>query len=359
MSKLSVAEAIQQTESRFLSVAPTSMNYEAEKGFAIQLLKNNAYLMKAAVESPASLQQSITNVAAIGLSLNPAEKLAYLLPRNVKVDRNRWETRIFLEPSYMGLVRLATNSGSIEWVQAASVYLSDEFTDNGPGERPTHQYNAFSKDRGEFVGVYCVAKTGSGDYLTTVMTSEEVLSIRDRSEAWKKGQYGPWKDDFSEMAKKSVVRRAFKMWPMTNERAAHAVDLSNVNEGFEPILTDPTGAGDYTAEQKEYFDQLISNGDDLAMWVFEQTLDNENLFSSLYHSFEKGTKGKNQQAIESLLKKGREKTDGMLADIEGALQANDAVAVSEIIEELTDDERNYIIGRLSPEAQSFAREVAA
>ena len=346
-----IAEVINQTESRFMEVCPASMNYGAEKGFAIQLLKNNSYLMKAAQSNPDSLQQAITNVAAIGLSLNPAEKQAYLIPRNMKVG-NSWQTRIFLEPSYMGLIRLATNSGSIEWVQALPVYQNDEFIDNGAGERPTHKYSPFSKERGEFVGVYCVAKTCTGDFLTSVMPADDVFSIRDRSEAWKKGQYGPWKDDFNEMAKKAVVRRAFKMWPMTDERAAHAVDLSNVNEGFEPILSAPSG-GEYTAEQKEYFDQMIEQGDAIGMVVFEQTIDNETTFTNLYHSFEKGTKTKYMRIIDALLKSGHDKVMSICADIEGSI--SDDVAIAEIWEELTADEQGYIMTKLSSETQSIIR----
>ncbi len=210
-----LAKMIDTTEERFKEVAPVSINFESEKGFAIQHLMNNSYLMSVAEGNHASLLQAISNVAFIGLSLNPAEKQAYLIPRTVKID-NKFVSKIFLEPSYMGLCKLATDSGSIEWVQANCVRENDTFQDNGPGERPTHMYNAFSKARGEFVGVYCVAKTHTGDFLTTVMDCDDVYSIRERSEAWKKGKFGPWATDFNEQAKKTVVRRGFKMWPRTN-----------------------------------------------------------------------------------------------------------------------------------------------
>lgn len=356
---MDLAQALEQTESRFLEIAPQSINYQAEKGFAIQVLRNNSYLKKAAYESPVSLQQAIINVAAIGLSLNPAEKLAYLLPRNVKVGPNQWQTRIFLEPSYMGLIRLATNSGSIEWVQAAPYFADDkEVIDNGPGEKPTHIYDARKKasQRGEFEGVYCVAKTATGDYLTTFMDAETVYGIRDRSEAWKQKQSGPWRDDFYEMAKKAVIRRAFKTWPLTDERAAHAIELSNVNEGFEPILTSPN-INQYTADQKDYFDQMIESGNSLGMFVYQRTLDNESLFTNLYHSFEKGSKGKFQRVVDSLLSSGREKAESIIVDLESSMQSNDDVAAMEIWESLSEDERKYIKLNISIESQAFINEL--
>ncbi len=217
----SIAEVIEIAGERFKQIAPVHMKYESEKGFAIQILKNNDYLMSIAQASPTSLQQAITNVAAIGLSLNPAEKQAYLITRTIKTKdangKDKWEKRIFLEPSYVGLCKLATDSGSIEWVHAAAVHENDTFINNGPGEKPLHQYQAF-KDRGPMVGVFCTAKTSKGDYLTTDMDMAQIESVRDRSEAWKANKSGPWATDFKEMARKTVVRNAFKMWPRTDER---------------------------------------------------------------------------------------------------------------------------------------------
>lgn len=333
-NQLTVTEAIDQTEERFKVVAPL-MSFDKEKGFAVQLLQNSPYLMKAATSSPNSLMQAITNIAAIGLSLNPAEKLAYLLPRTVKDSEGKYVSKIFLEPSYMGLCKIATDSGSIKWVQAAMVYSDDSFTDNGPGEKPTHTYKAFDKDRGSVDGVYCVAKTEDGDYLTTVMTAAEIMNIKERSELGKTGK-GPWGTDFKEMAKKSVVRQAFKLWPRSAGGAMdQAVHMSNENEGFEPIQTAPKFSS-FTAEQKNYFDQLIEKGDGLAMFVFYGSFDLNaddgfSVWSSLFNSFEKGTKGKYGKIVNDLIKTGESIFLDCLTVIEEGLGIDDA-AVLEAIE---------------------------
>jgi len=270
------------------------------------------------------LQAAICNVAAIGLSLNPAEKLAYLIPRNMKVD-NKWVNKIFLEPSYMGLIRLATNSGSIQWANAALVYADDVFIDNGMGDKPEHKYTAFGK-RGSVVGAYCVAKTSGGDYLTTIMSLDEINGIMERSESVKKARkdnkpiFGPWASDWGEQAKKTVIRRAFKTWPRSDSRMAEAVHLSNENEGFEPILTAPD-MDKYTAKAKEFFDQIMQDDDDLEMYVLQQTTPRQE-FTSLYHSFpdynkltkeqkSNGGKGKGfyQKIIDELLRTGDIKFD--------------------------------------------------
>lgn len=339
----SIAQVIELAGERFNQIAPAHMKYDAEKGFAIQLLKNNDFLMQAAQQSPASLQQAITNVAAIGLSLNPAEKLAYLITRSVKTGDNKWENRVFLEPSYMGFIRLATDSGSIEWVHTSCVYEKDQFEDNGAGEKPTHKYNAFSKERGEFVGVYCVAKTKGGDYLTTLMDRANVESIRDRSDAWKRGKKGPWASDFEEMAKKSVIRQAFKTWPRTDERRmamlANAIELSNQNEGFDPILTTPN-IGENSLEQKQYFDQMIEHSDALGMYVFVKSLRDkgqDNIVTNLYHSFEKGQKGKFQRIVDQLLQSGESQFRDYVDGIRSAIHNEDQAGYAQLAEELPSD----------------------
>ena len=363
MSKL--ATVINETEVRFSEIAPTGIIFAAEKGFAIQLLSGNDRLKKAASESPESLQQALTNVAAIGLSLNPAEKLAYLLPRNVKIKTqqgDQWVSKVCLEPSYMGLIRLATDSGSIKWCQAYGVYQNDTFVDNGPGNKPQHKTagdNAFTSDRGQLVGVCCEAKTADGDYLTTMMDMAAINDIKGRSESGKKG-YGPWMTDFLEMAKKTVIRNAFKTWPRTNERAmsvmAAAVELSNVNEGFEAIVTEPD-VGQFSAEQKEYFDQLIGDGSALAMYVMGKTTDYAT-WVNLNHSFEKGKKGKYRAMVDGLVKDGQAMAMQIADSISEAAAGEDDLGCREIVGELTIDEMTAINEMLDDETKEFIRKIS-
>lgn len=201
--------------------------FEREAGFAIQLLTATDYAIKIASANRQSVINAVTNVAAIGISLNPAKRQAYLVPRDGK---------ICLDISYMGLLDLAIQSGSLLWGQAELVYESDRFELNGFDKPPTHARQPFAKDRGPIVGVYVVVKTRDGDYLTTTMTLEETFSIRDRSSAWKNGQKGPWKTDEGEMVKKTVIKRAYKLWPKTDrlDKAVHFLNTEN-GEGLAEL----------------------------------------------------------------------------------------------------------------------------
>ena len=209
-----------------------NISFEREAGFAIQVLQNNEYSLKAAMENRQAVVDAVTNIAAIGISLNPAKKQAYLVPRKGK---------ICLDISYMGLLDLAINSGSIKWGQADLVREHDVFQTNGFDKAPTHTFNPFSKDRGEVIGAYVVVKTADGEYLTTTMMVDEINAIRDRSESVKAGKSSPWKTDYGEMAKKTVIKRAYKLWPKTdrldnaihhlNTEAAEGIDFKAEERG--------------------------------------------------------------------------------------------------------------------------------
>lgn len=226
-----VREDVYSVRERFEQMSGGAMNFEREAGFAIQVLGANDYALDIATKNRQSVINAVTNVAAIGISLNPAKRQAYLVPR---------DGRICLDISYMGLLDLAIQSGSIMWGQAELVYEADRFELNGFDKPPTHNRNPFAKERGPVVGAYVVVKTRDADYLTCCMSIDEVYDIRDRSTAWKawinKQKKCPWVTDEGEMIKKTVIKRAYKLWPKT-DRLDQAVHFLNTEggEGLELV----------------------------------------------------------------------------------------------------------------------------
>ena len=217
MSNFNVVEYIGGQEEFFAPVlSDDSIKWEKEKQFAIQAFQGNKFLADTAAKNTASLQNAIINVASIGISLNPANKHAYLVPRDGKVC---------LDISYMGLLHLAMTSGSILWGQCKLVHDSDTYTSNGLDKAPTHSYSPFG-DRGSVVGAYCTVKTADGDYLTDEMPLDDIVKIQNSSKA----KNGPWKTHWNEMARKTVVKRASKYWP-TVDRLDNAIHHLNTDSG--------------------------------------------------------------------------------------------------------------------------------
>lgn len=222
---VAVQHLVQEARQRFDAVSvDRSVTFEREASFAVQIITGSEFALKTAMSNPQSVQNAVANVSAIGLTLNPAKRQAYLVPRDGK---------ICLDIGYIGLLDMAIEDGGIQWGQGELVHEADRFALNGVDKPPTHERDPFSKDRGSVIGAYVVVKTSGGDYLTTCMSADELMSIRDRSSAWKNGQKGPWKTDAGEMMKKTVFKRAYKLWPKS-ERVDRAVHYLNT-EGDEGL----------------------------------------------------------------------------------------------------------------------------
>jgi recombination protein RecT len=69
--------------------------------------------------------------------------------------------------------------------------------------------------------VYLIARLKDGSEHFEIMTMDEVRAIRDGSQAWKfKPNSGPWHDNFLQMARKTVIRRAANYLPLSAEMVA-------------------------------------------------------------------------------------------------------------------------------------------
>jgi recombination protein RecT len=240
IAKVTPTSLIESAKDKFIQIIGTdkTVKYEKESMFAFQALTKSEYIYGVAMQNPNSVINAVINIASVGLSLNPATSYAFLVPR---------DKAICLDISYQGLIKIATDSGSIMWAKADLVYSNDKFDYHGPAKIPSHTADPFSKDRGEFAGVYCIAKTRDGDYLIETMSAEEINNIKNESSSiksakttWAKEQ-SPWNRYFGEMAKKTCIKRASKTWPKTDrsERIQTAIDVIHEHEGSEWGETEP------------------------------------------------------------------------------------------------------------------------
>lgn len=281
-----IIEFVQRQEPLFMNAATDqSVTWAKESQYAMQLFQKNDFLTKTAMANPVSAQNAIINVAAIGITLNPASKLAYLVPR---------DGMVCLDISYMGLLHLAQATGSIKWGQCKLVYANDTYESNGLDTAPTHKYNAFG-DRGEVVGGYCTVKTPDGDYLTEEMSLAEIKA----TEATSKAKNGPWKNFWAEMARKTIVKRASKYWPRA-DRLDNAIHVLNEDEGVhqEPVMphtSEEEIREDERRRQQEVIVHVQTLCDDMAQ--AESMDDLKRIFAEAYKRTSGMKLQKNVQAI--------------------------------------------------------------
>lgn len=116
-------------------------------------------------------------------------------------------------PMVGGILKKLRQSGQLLSISANVVYEKDAF-DYELGDEERIKHKPFLGDRGRPIAVYAVARTIEGGIYREVMSVGEVESIRNRSRA---GKDGPWKNNWSEMARKTVIRRICKRLPSSSD----------------------------------------------------------------------------------------------------------------------------------------------
>lgn len=311
------------------------LKFETECLFAKQQIMKNNFTREVAQNNQASLKGAIMNVAAIGISLNPASAHAYLVPR---------DGAICLDISYRGLVKLATDSGAIEWAKALLVYEGDTFKWRGPAQPPVHEADVFAKDRIDAAdplknlkGGYCLAKLATGEYMVEIMTADEILQVRDTSKAKRGPWQGPWA---GEMAKKTLVKRAYKSWPQSGgrERLDAAVELLHTHEGLEEEKT----TDEATISQ---FMDLVAKGNRFELLKFVAGLsDDDN--AACFNAAPKGEKTKLKDRVRGMIGEANAVIADYCAQIMELANAEDPAAL-DLVDELDDIERELVFARFT------------
>lgn len=206
-------------------------------------------VMTAAIKSPnlyectrESIMQSVMLSAQLGLDCGGALGSAYLVPYG-KVCQ--------LIIGYRGMIDLARRSGQIASISARAVFDGDTFQfEYGLADTLRH-VPMVDPDPKKLTHVYAVAHFKDGGHHIEVMTKREVDSIRQRSKA---SGSGPWVTDYVEMAKKTVIRRAFKYLPMSVEMQTTLSEMQETAVGKDVIgdIIDTTAseATEPTSEQQ-------------------------------------------------------------------------------------------------------------
>jgi recombination protein RecT len=118
-------------------------------------------------------------------------------------------------PMIAGILKKVRQSGEVAYVSAQVVYEKDHFVWKlGFDESVEHEPPALDQPRGKPIGAYATAVLKDGSRLLEVMSHEEIEKVRNVSRS--KGN-GPWVQWWSEMARKTVMRRLSKRLPMSSD----------------------------------------------------------------------------------------------------------------------------------------------
>lgn len=174
-----------------------------------------------------SVKLAFLNIAGLGLDPSGGTGEAYVLPFKGKA------TPII---SFRGYIALAIRSGAATAMNSGVVYENDllEFE---TGSDPFLRHKRTFSDRGNVMCYFATAKLPSGANLIEIMDASEVESIAKRSPSAGKG--GPWSTDYTEMGRKTVLRRLSKSIPWNGDIAAKMTEAHLIEDAqlYDAVAT--------------------------------------------------------------------------------------------------------------------------
>lgn len=155
----------------------------------------------------------LMQAAQLGLEPNTPLGQAYLIPYK---NRKKGIIECQFQIGYKGLIDLAYRSGEMASIYAHAVHENDVFEyEYGLEQKLVHK--PASSNRGKAICYYAVWKLKNGGYGFGVASVEDVtLHAQKYSQAFSYSS-SPWKTEFDEMAKKTILKATLKYAPIKTE----------------------------------------------------------------------------------------------------------------------------------------------
>lgn len=240
--KKSMQQYIKSMEGEIKKALPSVITPERFTRMVLSAISVNPKLASC---TPASFLGAMMSAAQLGLEPNTPLGQAYLIPyKNKGVDEVQFQI------GYKGLIDLAYRSGEVELVQAHIVYENDTFECEF-GLEPKLVHKPADSNRGDPVKVYAMFKTKSGGYGFEVMSMDDVRNHAEKySQAYKSG-FSPWKSNFEEMAKKTVLKKTLKYAPLKSDFVRAVVQDESIKTEISEDMYDVSNETVFEAEFTE------------------------------------------------------------------------------------------------------------
>ena len=213
-------EELLATRPTFDQMNLNHLDFNKELEWAIQAFTTNPKLLAC---EQVTVKNALINIVMTGLTLNPVMKLAYLVPRKGKCC---------LDISYVGLVKVLTDTGSVKSVKAKTVFSKEPFEiEQGTNGFVKHGICKDGK-KGHRIGAYSIGVLNDGSNHIEWMYEEELMAIKKRAQAT---GGAVWSSDEDEMCRKTVVKRHYKYLPKSERAimAAQAIAFDDENNGID------------------------------------------------------------------------------------------------------------------------------
>ena len=234
-----IQQYIQRMQGEIAKALPSVITPERFTRIVLSAISSNPKLAEC---TPQSFLGAMMTSAQLGCEVNTPLGQAYLIPRwNSAKGVNECQFQL----GYKGLIDLAYRSGEVTMIGAHVVYANDEF-EYELGLEPVLRHKPAISNRGDPIYVYAMFRTKDGGYGFECMSMEDIRKHAQQfSDAYKKGYFSPWKSNFEEMAKKTVLKKVLKYAPLKTDFARQM----SADEVVKNTISD-----DMFAEPAEYID---------------------------------------------------------------------------------------------------------
>jgi len=215
-----VGQLLLNQKDQIAAALPKHIDPDRMTRLALTELNKNPDLKKC---DPVSFLGALIQCSQLGLEPGSGLGHAYLIPFSNKVT---------LIVGYQGMIDLALRSGKVDTIFAEIAFEGDDFRywiEDGL-QRIKHEpiFNgARTPDRAKVV--YACARI-KGVPIYAVMSAEEIETIEQENRKGK-GMSAVWQKHWLEMAKKTVIRRLYKILPKSVEMADAYAYTATEHEG--------------------------------------------------------------------------------------------------------------------------------
>lgn len=205
---MSIKDMIQTLQPEIKRALPSVLTPERFTRMALSALNNTPKLAEC---SQMSFLAALMNAAQLGLEPNTPLGQAYLIPY-----QNKGKLECQFQIGYKGIIELVYRNPLVQTIQAQAVYENDEFEyELGLNSKLFHR--PALHDRGEVTLFYALFKLANGGYGFEVMSKEDMEAFAKRYSKAVASEYSPWKTNFEDMAKKTVIKQVLKYAPIRTD----------------------------------------------------------------------------------------------------------------------------------------------
>lgn len=245
---------ISQRASEFKAALPAHITPDKFQRTILTAIASNPQLIEA---NRRSFWNSIMKCAQDGLLPDGREAAFVVFTVNAgNFNAPKWEKHVQYMPMAYGLRKKILQSGEIADITTAVVYRQEYDNGRFSYEEGTNRHLMHKPDLtadvsdDDIVAAYSVATLKDGSKSFEVMSRREIDRVRQKSQTGAVGKTdkngkpiqakGPWAEWYSEMARKSVMRRHSKYLPMSSDIAdVEATDMMEAAQTSAQIMSLP------------------------------------------------------------------------------------------------------------------------